>query len=237
MIREVTSVNCSKLRIAGSVALIGLLAAIAQPTNAAEFLNFGGSFQVIGTNAPNNFSETDTLALGTVPIDSGALALTVSTVAAASGGEWAIFDFQTPPGTTIAGDLNANWEMHVNNVPIVQPAIFAHSYLDWGTDGTLFSPTSDLGANRPLETNPVTGSGLVFGGPEATPVTTVVDVFGFADTFNGFLTGTGFTPSEVNEFQIGFLLDPVPTSEPTSGLLLLSGLVMTILAIRWRRVV
>jgi len=225
--------NCLKLRIAASAALIGLLTAITQPTNAAAFLNLGGNFQVIGTNAPNNFSETDTLALGTMPIDSGALALTLSKVAAASGGAWAIFDFQTPPGTPIAGNLNADWEMQVNSVPIVQPAIFAHVYLDWGTDGTLF-PTSDAGANLPLETNPVTGSGLVFGQPDATLVTTTVDVFGFANTFDSFLTGAGFTPSQVNEFQIGFLLDPVPAPEPTSGLLLLSGLVMTGFAVRCR---
>ena len=93
--------NCLKLRIAASAALIGLLTAITQPTNAAAFLNLGGNFQVIGTNAPNNFSDPDTLVLGTMPIDSGALALTLSKVATASGGEWAIFDFQTPPGTRL----------------------------------------------------------------------------------------------------------------------------------------
>jgi hypothetical protein len=224
----------SKLRMVGSAALVALLAFVGQRANAG-FLNVGGSFQVIGTNAPNTFSETDTLALGTMPIDSGALALTVSSVAAAGGGEWAIFDFQTPPGTSIAGNQNDNWEMRVEQVPIVRPAVFAHGYLDWGTDGTLFSPTSDAGANLPLETNPVTGSGLVFGQPDASPVTTTVSVFGFANTFDGFLSQAGFTPSQVNEFQIGFLLDPVPAPEPTSGLLLLSGLAITGFAIRRRR--
>jgi hypothetical protein len=209
----------------GTVGLAAIAASFAGwPSSAhAEFLNFGGSFQAIGSNAPNNFSETDTLTLGTTPIDGGILDLTVSTSAAAGGGEWVVFNVQTTSGGPIAGDLNANWGMSMSNVPLLMPAVLAHFYLDWGTSGTLTSPTGNAGGNLGIETNPVTGSGLVYGGASSTLLTTTLFGNGFADTFSGFLAPNGFNPGALNQFQIGELLDPIP--EPFSLSLLAVGVI------------
>ncbi len=202
----------------GTVGIAAIATSIAGwPSSAhAEFLNFGGSFQAIGANAPNNFSEVDTLTLGTTPIDGGILNLTVSTLSTAGGGEWVVFNVQTSSGGPIAGDLNANWGISMSNVPLLMPAVLAHFYLDWGTGDTLTSPTGNAGGNLGIETNPISGSGLVYGGASSTLLTTTLIGNGFADTFSGFLAPNGFNPGALNEFQIGELLDPVPVPEPFS---------------------
>jgi hypothetical protein len=92
----------------------------------AEFLNFGGNFIAAGINAPNGFGETDTPTMGTTPIDGGLLNLTVSTLPAAGGGEWVVFNVQTVSGGPIAGDLNADWGISLSSVPLLTPAVLAH---------------------------------------------------------------------------------------------------------------
>ena len=184
---------------------------IASPAH-AEFLNLGSTFQLAGTNAPNTFSETDTLTLGTTVVDGGALDLTLSTSAASGGGEWIVFTLQTTPGLLrIADNLAADWAMAINNVPIVTPAVLTGFYLDWGIDGTLTSPTSSAGGNMPIETNPVTGSGSVFGQGYSIDLTTAFGGNGAASPFETTLTTWGFDPAATTEFQMGFLLDPVST--------------------------
>jgi len=204
-----------------AVLTIAVAVGAASPAH-AEFLDFGGTLTVNGTNTPNIFSETDPLTSGSEQIDGGALTLTVSTVGAAGGGEWAIFTFQTTSGL-LAGNQTGNWEMGINQVPIVTPALLAGFYLDWGVSGTLTSPTSDAGNNLPIETNPVTGSGSVYGQGYAISLTTDFGGAGvISANYGSTLTSWGFDPSAVNEFQMGFLLDPVP--EPVSLALLGTGL-------------
>jgi hypothetical protein len=93
--------------VTACAALLTIAVAVGTASPAhAEFLDFGGTFTVNGTNTPNIFSETDPLASGSEQIDGGALTLTVSTVGAAGGGEWAIFTFQTTSGL-LAGNQSA----------------------------------------------------------------------------------------------------------------------------------
>ena len=99
-----------------------------------------------------------------------------------------------------------------------------HFYVGWGTDGTLVSPSNDIGANLPLETNPITGVGTVFG-EEMNSIGTVISGFGFANTFSAALSQWGLNPSNTNEFQIGELLEPLPAPEPASLTLLGVGLI------------
>jgi hypothetical protein len=219
----------------GTVGIAAITASIAGwpgPAH-AEFLNFGGSFNAVGSNAPNNFSETDTLTLGTTLIDGGMLNLTVSTLPAAGGGEWVVFNVETASGGPIAGDLNANWGMSLSHVPLLMPAVLTQFYLDWGNSGGLTSPTGNAGGNLGIETNPVTGLGLVYGGATSTLLTTTLFGNGFADTFAGFLAPNGFDPSALIQFEIGELLDPVP--EPFSLSLLGVGVVGLGLMRRKRR--
>jgi PEP-CTERM motif len=81
-----------------------------------------------------------------------------------------------------------------------------------------------VGGNLPVETNPVTGLGQVFGQAYSIDLTTAFSGDGAASPFGTTLTTWGFDPAATNEFQIGFLLDPVPAPEPTSAPLLLGGI-------------
>jgi hypothetical protein len=200
------------MRAATVAVLAAALAIVIGAPARAQLVNFGGSFQVIGTNAPNDFSETDALALGNTAIDGGALTLTVTNSVTTGGDEWVVFDVQTTSGGPIAGDLNADWGMQFNNIPLLNLAMITQLYLDWGTAGTLVSPTNNLGGNLGIETNPLTGSGLVFGGPFPLALTSSFDLNGFADPFAGFLTPNGFNPGALTEFQIGVELVPEPVS-------------------------
>ncbi len=214
--------------IATALGIAGL--ALAQPAH-ADLLVYGSSFDVSGTNAPNTFSESDTLTAGTSLIDGGALSLNVSTAVGPGSGEWVILTFETANGSPIAGDLTADWALTIPGIQLTQSALLTQFYLDWGTNGTLFSPTSDAFSNLPLETNPITGSGLVYG--STFDILTTSDGFGAdADPFDTFLSADGFDPSTVDEFQTAALLEPVP--EPASLLLLGSGL-LGLGAIRRRR--
>jgi hypothetical protein len=219
--------------IAGFVFAAVLAIGVAGPAD-AELLQLGGSFQVMGTDAPNTFSENDILTLGTTSIDGGLLNLTLTTMPAAGGEEWIIFTFQTATGASIAGVLNAAWEIQVENVPISTPsALYSSFYLDLGTNGVLTNPDNNTGFNLTLETNPVTGSGTVFGQTGGFDVENPF-YFGFlyVDTFSSHLSSWGLDPATVNEFQMGALMEPIggstsppsPTQapEPASGILLLS---------------
>jgi hypothetical protein len=205
--------------LAISLGIVGL--AIAQPAN-AELLSFGSSFTIAGLNSPNTFSETDTLTAGTTSVDGGLLSLNLSTVPVPGGGEWAIFTFQTASGGTIAGDINSNWSLGVSGVGLTQPLVLTHFYLGWGTNGTLFSPTTSIGGNLPVEVNPVTGIGNVYGKPFSIFLTSDTGGSGAANTFNSFLGQNGFPVTSLNTFQLGELLQPVPL--PASWVMMLSGL-------------
>src|SRR5215831_5347236 len=143
------------------VSAIGISAlALGQPAQ-ASFLNLGSSFNLSLTNAPNTASETDTLTAGTTTVDGGALSLNVTSVAAAGGGEWEVFTFTTTSGGAI-GTAALNWQIALSNVSLTQTLNATQFFIDWGTNGTLFSPTTNHG-NLSLETNPITGLGNVLG--------------------------------------------------------------------------
>jgi hypothetical protein len=211
------------MRVRSTFAIAGALGvavlAIGQPAQ-ASFLAFGSPFTLNLVNAPNTASETDTLTAGTTLVDGGALSLNVSSVPVAGGQEWEVFTFETPSGL-IAGNLNADWEIQIANLELSQLANVTQFFLDWGTNGTLFSPTVNVGGNLSLETNPMTGSGNVYGESFNVDVTTAT-FEGVEDTFNQALVPDGFPTDTLNEFQMAFLAGPV-ASVPEPGSLALLG--------------
>jgi hypothetical protein len=160
----VTIVNNSK-KISKRLAtlLVGasvIPAAMSQPARSDPVWNIGGSMNVNGTNAPNNFSETDTLTLGTTAIDGGTLNLTTSIVNESGGAEWLILHYATANGGPIVTNTNASWQLQAL-VPLSAPANSLGFYFDWSTNGTLLTPTASFGSGSPGP-NPVTGTGTVF---------------------------------------------------------------------------
>ncbi|HYM32504.1 MAG TPA: PEP-CTERM sorting domain-containing protein, partial [Candidatus Cybelea sp.] len=155
-------------------------------------------------------------------IDSNALLLFQTIIPEPGGNEWIVWTFVTTSGGPIAGNLNANWTLQVGSVPLTGTFALKHFFNDWGTNGLLVSPTSANGSNNPLETNPITGVGKVFGQNLFIP-TNVAGGTSSAFTFSGFLGGAGFNPSTLNTFQVGELLGPIP--EPSSIAVLGAGLI------------
>jgi len=202
------------------LAAVGVLALVGGRSAMADAVyDTAGSFSVSGTNAPDTFT-TNGVSFGSTTVDGGALTLTTSIVSGPGSSEWAVFNFQTSSGGSIAGNQSLDWALDVNGIPLTQPGVITHFFLDWGTNGTLANPTSQAGGNLPLETNPITGSGTVFGENFNIPVTTTIDLSSGADPFNGFLSSTGIDPTGVNEIEIGVLVAPSAVPEPASLALL-----------------
>lgn len=202
------------------------------PPRADPIFNIGSTFTVVGTNSPNNFTQTVTLNPGTTSIDGGLLNLTQSIVDQGRGA-WLVLDFMATTGN-IAGNQTSPWEMQENGVRLVAPSNWTERYFDFGTDGVLANPTSTFpdGTSTTsvvLGTNPITGSGTVFLGTQTLCTScTFINHFTDIDPFST-LGDRGINPADVNEYQTGLFLTPAP--EP-SGLLIfitaLGGLVSLI---------
>src|SRR5262245_8370363 len=122
----------SKLSRALAVAGCALAGAavINQPARSDPVWNIGGSESLSGTNAPDNFSQTATVTLGTIPIDNGRLNLTTSIVNVTGGAEWLILHYATADGSPIVGNTNASWQLQAL-VPLSAPANGLGFYVDW----------------------------------------------------------------------------------------------------------
>jgi hypothetical protein len=210
----------------GGAALAATLAlAVGERANAqsTQFVDFGTSFQVSDTNAPDTFSGSYTLNDGNTSLDGGALVMNTSTYAASGGGEWVIFTFTTPSGS-LSNDPSSPFELSFTNVmltPAGQAATPSEFYFGFGNNGTLESATNNYPGYAPqLETNPFTGSGNVFGLP-ATRQSYISDGINLGAINQLSLLGYTNT-SNLNTYQAGFLLEPVP--EPSTLWLLLGGL-------------
>jgi hypothetical protein len=200
-----------RLSVCGAFALISALA-LGQPAQ-ASLLNLGSSFNLSLTNAPNTTSETDMLTAGTTTVDGGVLSLNITSVPAPGGGEWEVFTFTTTSGGPI-GLAVLNWEIALSNISLTQTLHATQFFIDWGTNGTLFSPTTNTG-NLSVETNPITGSGNVLGESFSLNLSSV----SFNASENPFdaLAADGFVVASLNEFQAAFLVStptPLPAALP-----------------------
>lgn len=208
-----------------TTAVIGLLVLlVGRPAIADPIFDTSGTFTVIGNNAPNDFTTTGIpVGAASTLIDGGALLLTQSIIPVGGGKEWIVWKFQTTSGGPIAGDLNANWTLRIASVPLNGTFVLEHFFNDWGVNGTLLSPTSQDGSNNPLETNPITGVGTVFG-QDFSILTNFAGATNAANTFSAFLSATGFPdPGAINTFEAAELLGrQVP--EPASLTLLATGM-------------
>lgn len=202
-----------------AVAFIGAIAtvAIGQPAFSDPVWNVGGSVSVDGTNAPNNFSQTTTLTLGTTTIDSGALNLTSSIVDEPGGAEWLVLDYSTVSGAPIVGNVNSSWQLQALE-PLSNPANSLGYYFDWSSNGTLLTPTQSFGGGTP-GTNPITGSGTVFVNNTFCPYTSCSYINTSNNTVNFFASTSDYATAPgnngsafetANDFEIGVEMQPVP---------------------------
>jgi hypothetical protein len=202
----------------------------------AALITPGTPFDINGVNAVTTAVTPVTFRPGnTQAIDSGNVHLLIQTIPEAGGQEWLLYSFTTATGGTIAGNVNANWLMQVQNLATTQPVSVNHFFVGWGAGGQLSEPVADTG-NLPLELNPITGVGHVFGEPVTGVIESVLDGEGAADTFGGFLSVQyGINPATINFFQIGELIGPAPVPEPGGILIVGAGALVTFGVCRRRR--
>src|SRR5271155_4843501 len=125
---------CQGGKLLGLIAFVAI--AVSIPARADPIFNIGSSFTVVGTNSPNNFTETVTLNPGMSLIDNGALIFTQAIVDKPNG-EWLVMDFQTSNGNDIAGIQNSDWELQQNTIKLVTRSDWTERYTIFGTDGVL----------------------------------------------------------------------------------------------------
>jgi hypothetical protein len=203
-------------RLMATALVIGL----GTEARAANFITTGTPFDINATNAKTTISgQPVVFAPGMVqPLASG-VDLEINVIPAAGGQEWLQYNFEIPPAAppSIAGNVNAAWELQVSGLVPTQPVSVKHFFLAWGLDGDYYTPTSDVGVNLPIETNPITGVGTVFGEPVTGVIETVLDGEGNANTFADLITNNySQNPATTNFFQIDELIGPVVTPEPAT---------------------
>ncbi len=191
----------------------------------ADIFDIGSTFTIGGTNAPNTFGQTVTLSPGTTTIDGGALTLTQQIVDQSSG-EWLILTVQAT-GSDIYSSTDADWSIFASGIDLTELSNGIAFYLDWGTNGVLANPTTGFGSIPLLGTNPITGSGNVFGGllngsadgitQWPTPTGALLDPF-------GIINDSGIAPPGLNEFQDAIEVAAAPVPEPSSLVMLAVGI-------------
>ena len=216
------------LRLMGvpvTVALAVMLLAIATQ---ASIIQIGSTYNIQGTNAPNDFGPINLNFDGTNKvIDNGLLTVTEQQVPTAGGGEWDVFSVATTNGGPLAGNINAYWSLGWG-FNISTPAYFDATSIWWTANGVAFNPIFAFGGICCPATNPVNpayGMSFYNSFPPGQPVDGFVTYNPaiFVTPYN-FVSAGGIDPNAANGFNFAFHFDPqTPTPEPSTLLLLGSG--------------
>lgn len=134
----------------GGKAWLSLLLALAVSTPAsAAFIATGTPFTVNSTNATITGSTGVLFEPGVAqPISSGNVILNIQTIPEAGGQEWLLYSFTSVP-PSLAGNVNANWELQIQGLGATQPVSVNHFFVGWGQNQQLYNPTSDTGGEPP----------------------------------------------------------------------------------------
>src|SRR5438445_2421392 len=139
----------------------GALAAVIVP---------GSTYSVTGTNFPNGIATV--IATEGASTNVAGLTLTDTIVPDGPNAAWIQFNFVNPTGGSLAGNVNANWQINIDNLQLTGPAVFDNIFLYWTVNGTAVSPISSFGGiTNQGNLNPFNPAlGPVFGGNSFTGV-------------------------------------------------------------------
>jgi hypothetical protein len=208
--------------------LAALLAATAAQTARADVLfDTNSTFQVVGGNSPDSFSNTVALTPGTTLLDGGALSLTLSIVPASGGAEWLVFNYSTTAGGALS-QPNQDWSLSQNGLVALQPLNFIAGYAQFNNNGTAIAPTSSV-FNQTLMANPVPGfigSGQGSSG-FASPAGPgpLFNLGAFADTFGQVAPSLGNTTLVINGWEqaLEFAPQVAAVPEPSTWVMMILG--------------
>jgi hypothetical protein len=66
--------------------------------------------------------------------------MNIQEIAETGGQEWLVYSF-TSSSPSIAGNINADWELQIQGLAATQPVSVNHFFLGWGENGQLYNPT------------------------------------------------------------------------------------------------
>jgi hypothetical protein len=200
-----------------SLAIAGLGAMLIPISGFASYLE-GGTYQVITTDLPGATTQTLTLNNTTQTIDDGNLDVTATEIPDSTdpNSEWIDFNFQAVPGSTLAANPDAFWEIQVNDVPLSSPGFFTGFAAYWTINGVAASNIQPISGYPPPGPNPVNSSlGEAYGetfAPSGSPETSI-DVYAYIAPYASELSTGGMDATAVN----GFHLDALVTNAATNA--------------------
>jgi len=194
----------------------------------AGIIPIGSSLTFGGTNAPDTYSAVTTFSSTPVLVDNGAVKIWQNQVPTGSNGEWDVFYMQITSGGSLAGNINAFWNI-VIDYDLSQPVFFDGVVDQWAVNGTPVSPLSNFGGICcASSSNPILPGEAYYNTGFSDPLPAGVQTNWeqiFVSPYS-FVSAGGINPNTADDFTFAlhFTLQQAAVPEPASVWLLVAGL-------------
>jgi hypothetical protein len=214
-----------KLKLAFLATILAASGALS--AHADALFDTNSTFQVVGGNSPDSFTNTVQLTPGTTSLDGGALSLTISIVPTSGGAEWLVFNYSTASGGAIS-QPSQNWSLSQNGLVALQPLNFIGSYAQFNNNGVAITPSFSI-FGQTIEANPVPG--LVGSGQGASGFASpagpgpLFNLNAFADPFSQVAPSLGNTQLVINGWEqaLEFAPQVAAVPEPSTWAMMILG--------------